>query len=105
MNFSYKGLSTREGAEAFIRDQAESSYHPSCTNAMGKVVDHQGRVKGVSSLRVVDASIMPSVVSGNLNATVVMLAEKISDNILGKMPLLPSSAKNYVNPNWQTSQK
>jgi choline dehydrogenase len=46
---------------------------------MGKVVDTQGRVKGAHNLRVVDASIMPSIVSGNLNATVVMLAEKISD--------------------------
>ncbi len=62
----------------------ESAYHASCTLPMGKVVDSEGRLKGFEGLRVVDASIMPSMVSGNLNASVVMMAEKISDAILGK---------------------
>lgn len=61
----------------------ESAYHASCTLPMGKVTDSEGRLIGFENLRVVDASIMPSIVSGNLNATCVMLAEKISDSILG----------------------
>lgn len=89
----------------WMEDQVESSYHPSCTLAMGRVVDQQGRLKGANALRVVDASIMPSIVSSNLNASVVMLAEKIADNIRGVRPLLPSAATNYINPNWKTSQK
>ena len=60
----------------------ESAYHASCTLPMGKVVDYEGLFKGIDGLRVVDASIMPSMTSGNLNAPVVMMAEKISDNIL-----------------------
>lgn len=71
----------------FIREHAESAYHPSCTCAMGSVVDSKARVFGVENLRVVDASIMPEITNGNLNAPVVMMAEKISDMILGKSPL------------------
>ncbi len=70
--------------EDFIRQHAESAYHPSCTCAMGSVVDSEGKVFGTEQLRVVDASIMPEITNGNLNAPVVMLAEKISDMILGK---------------------
>lgn len=47
------------------------------------VVDSEGQVHGIESLRVIDSSIMPSIVSGNLNATTIMLAEKIADRIRG----------------------
>jgi choline dehydrogenase len=50
------------------------------------VVDPEGRVYGVDCLRVVDSSVMPSITTGNLNAPTIMLAEKLSDVVLGKAP-------------------
>jgi choline dehydrogenase len=52
------------------------------------VVNARGQVHGIGNLRVVDASIMPTVTNGNLNAPVIMMAEKLSDDILGAEPLL-----------------
>ena len=71
-----------------IRETADTAYHPSCTNKMGNdsmsVVDQEGKVYGLQNLRVIDSSIMPDILSGNLNAGTIMIAEKISDMILGK---------------------
>jgi choline dehydrogenase len=53
------------------------------------VVDEEGRVHGLDALRVVDASIMPHNVTANLNAPVIMLAEKLADVIAGRAPLAP----------------
>ena len=70
----------------FIRNKAESIYHPIGTCKMGTdemaVVDQQLKVHGIENLRVVDASAMPTLVSGNTNAPTIMMAEKISDDIL-----------------------
>lgn len=80
--------SSDEDIEQFIRDYAESIYHPVGTCKMGRtedemaVVDSQCRVRGVSGLRVVDASVMPSLVGGNTNAPTVMIAERVADFIL-----------------------
>ena len=85
--------------DAYVRQHAETAYHPSCTCAMGEgndaVVDGQGRVHGLEGLRVVDASIMPDIITGNLNATTIMIAEKIADRIRGRDPLPPSDAPYY----------
>jgi choline dehydrogenase len=92
-------VATGAAIEAFIRKAAGTSYHPSGTCRMGvdddAVVDSEGRVKAVSGLRVVDASIMPKVITGNLNAPVMMMAEKIADRIRGVQPLPASHAAYY----------
>ncbi len=97
--------------DAFVRSKAESAYHPSGTCRMGHpddpaaVVDAETRVIGLSGLRVVDASIMPQITNGNLNAPTIMLAEKAADMILGKPVLAPSNAPYYVAENWETAQR
>ncbi|MGP0171883.1 choline dehydrogenase [Pseudomonas sp. NCHU5208] len=96
------GIDCQSDAEldAFIREHAETAFHPSCSCKMGEddmaVVDGQGRVHGVQGLRVVDASIMPEIITGNLNATTIMMAEKIADRIRGRQPLPRSTAPYFV---------
>jgi choline dehydrogenase len=69
------------------------------------VLDARCRVRGMGNLRVVDASIFPSIPNGNLNAPTIMAAEKAADLILGRSPLLPSAAEVYIDPQWQTRQR
>jgi choline dehydrogenase len=97
--------SSDEALDAWIRSSGHSAYHLSCTCAMGQVVDARGRVMGAQGLRVVDASIMPSMTSGNLNAPTIMLAEKLADDILGKQPLAREEEPYFVHPRWQTEQR
>ena len=71
----------------YCRRTGETVYHPTSTCRMGtdarSVVDAQLRVRGVQGLRVIDASVMPAVVSGNTNAAVVAIAEKGADLVCG----------------------
>ena len=100
-----------EELDAWIRETCESSYHPSCTCPMGTaddaraVVDPELKVHGVDRLRVVDASVMPNIVSGNLNAPTIMIAEKASNMILGAVPPEPSEAPVWVHPDWEHRQR
>jgi choline dehydrogenase len=104
-------VQSHDAIDAWVRENAESAYHPAGTCKMGSaddplaVVDEQGRVHGLQHLRVVDASIFPTLPNGNINAAVIMVAEKISDAILGKVPLPSADVPLTVPRNWQTSQR
>ena len=71
----------------------------------GAVVDPKGKVHGIAALRVVDASIMPAATNGNTNSPTLMIAEKLSDAILGVPPLSPLDVPVWQNPNYETSQR
>ena len=86
--------------DASIAAHGDSDYHPVGTCKMGldglAVLDEVCRVRGVERLRVIDASIMPNVVTGNTNAPTIMIAEKMSDAILGKPALAPEHPENLT---------
>jgi choline dehydrogenase len=71
---------------AFIEQRTGTNYHPTSTCAIGRVVDSELRVYGTEGLRVVDASVMPSIIRGNTNAAVIAIAEKAADIMLGNEP-------------------
>lgn len=115
----YRGREIQPGAEAqsdddldaFIREHAESAYHPCGTCRMGRtddqlaVVDPETRVIGVEGLRVADSSIFPRVTNGNLNGPSIMTGEKAADHILGRTPLAPSNLEPCINPDWRESDR
>ena len=113
----YRGEELSPGSEVqsdaeldeYLKGAVESAYHPSCTCKMGSdemaVVDEECRVRGIEGLRIVDSSIMPSIVSGNLNAPTIMMAEKAADIIKGVTPLPASDAPVYVAEDYQHSQR
>ncbi|MEI9915196.1 MAG: GMC oxidoreductase [Methylovirgula sp.] len=83
--------------EAYIRQTSITVHHPACTCRMGPggdplaVVDQEMKVFGAEGLRVVDASVMPDMIGANINAAVIMIAEKAADFIAGR-PILPAIA-------------
>jgi choline dehydrogenase len=115
----YRGREIQPGADvktdtaidAFVREKVESAYHPSGSCKMGRaddpmaVVTPDTKVIGVTGLRVVDSSIMPSLTTGNLNAPTIMIGEKASDIILGKPALAASNAPYYTAENWRIAQR
>ncbi len=106
-----KDIVSDEAIDAFVRQKAESAYHPCGTCKMGEpadpmaVVDPETRVIGLEGLRVVDTSIIPQITTGNLNAPAIMIGEKASDLILGREPLPASNAPYFMAPDWQSRQR
>ena len=78
-------IKTNAQLDAYIRSNVESAYHPCGTCRMGSdndsVVDDVLQVRGVENLRIVDASVMPDIISGNIHAPVLMIAERAADFI------------------------
>lgn len=105
--FPGPAVRTDEEIDRWIRQTLETCYHPVGTCRMGAaddpgaVVDPECRVRGLEGLRVVDASIMPAIVSANTNASTIMIAEKASDIIRGRPPLRPVQATNEDHA-WRT---
>ncbi|HAZ56355.1 MAG TPA: choline dehydrogenase [Acidimicrobiaceae bacterium] len=98
-----------EAVLEWVRADAETALHPSCTarmgtDAMGVVDPTTMRVHGTQGLRVVDASVMPTLTNGNIYAPVMMIAEKAADLVLGNTPLPASDAPQYRHgvsePDW-----
>ncbi len=84
------GASTDSDIDNYVRNNANSAYHPCGTAKMGHddmaVTDPEARVHGIDGLRVADASIMPTITNGNINAPSMMIGEKVSRIILDKSP-------------------
>ena len=107
------GPAIRDDAEivAWLRANVGTTYHPVGTCRMGRetgpgaVVDDRCRVFGIANLRVIDASIMPDVVSGNTNAPTIMIAEKGADMVLGREPPPRSEAPVWIHPAWAERQR
>ncbi|MGC1427274.1 MAG: choline dehydrogenase [Albidovulum sp.] len=105
------GIQTDAEIDSFIREHAESAYHPCGTAKMGRrddpmaVVDPEGRVIGVEGLRVADSSVFPRITNGNLNAPSIMVGEKMADHVLGKGILAPANLEPWNHPDWKVSQR
>ena len=115
----YRGDEIQPGAQVesdaeidkWVRENVESAYHPAGSCRMGtsddpmSVVDADCRVHGLENLRVIDASVFPTLPNGNINAPVIMVAEKMADAILG-MQRLPAAAVAIAPPlEWETRQR
>ena len=74
-------------------------------HAQDSVVNGEGRVHGLVGLRVIDASIMPAIVSGNTNAPTIMMAEKLSDRLRGRAPLPSEKVSVWTHPSWASAQR
>ena len=103
-------LQIDDAVDAWVRQNVESAYHPSCTCKIGAdddplaVLDADCRVRGVDKLRVVDSSIFPRITNGNLNAPTIMVAEKAADIIRGRRRLT-EQADYWLDEQWQHQQR
>jgi choline dehydrogenase len=90
--FSVPASDSDEDILEFVEHASQTVYHPTSTCPMGAVVDSELRVQGVDGLRVVDASVMPTITRGNTNAPTIMIAEKAADLIRKRSPAEAASA-------------
>lgn len=102
-------VQTDEQIDAFVRASVDSAYHPCGTCKIGvdemAVVDSELRVQGIERLRVIDASVFPTIPNGNLNAPTMMLAERGADMVKGSALLSSLEVPVYIDENWQTRQR
>lgn len=104
-------LQSDDELDSFVREHAESAYHPCGTCRMGRaddrnaVVDPEARVIGVDGLRVADSSVFPRITNGNLNGPSIMVGEKVSDLLLGREPLARANDVPWIHPDWRTAQR
>ncbi len=104
-------VSSDDEIDTWVRQNVESAYHPCGTARMGQgddadaVVDTACRVRGLEGVRIVDASVFPTVPYGNINAPTIMVAEKAADLILGKPALSPLSVPVWIDEKWQDRQR
>ena len=109
----FPGDNVRSDADidSHLNSHTTTQWHLSCTARMGPytdrraVVDTSGQVHGIAGLRVVDASIMPMVTNGNTNSPTIMIAEKLSDDILGYPALPRIEADFWQHPAFETCQR
>jgi len=116
---NYRGAEIQPGPDvssdaeidAWVKENVESAYHPAGTCKMGEaadpsaVVDASCRVHGLKNLRVVDASVFPTLPNGNINAPVIMVAEKMADVILGAKLLPAMDVDISVPKDWESKQR
>jgi choline dehydrogenase len=104
-------VSSDDEIDRWVRANVESAYHPCGTCRMGpsgspdSVVDTACRLIGFEGLRIVDASVFPSIPYGNINAPTIMVAEKAADAILGHPPLSPAEVPVWIDPAWPDRQR
>jgi len=115
----YRGEEIQPGADIvtdaeidrWIRGNCESAYHPSCTCRMGApnnplaVTDAECFVRHIDCLRIADSSVFPTIPNGNINAATIMVAERVSDMILGNELLSASEVPVWIDENWRTRQR
>jgi len=104
-------VNTDTEIDDWVRGNVESAYHPCGTCRMGppdldtSVVDEACRVVGLKGIRVIDASVFPTIPNGNINAPTIMVAEKAADIILGKAPLPREAVVPWLPAGWEMSQR
>ena len=105
------GSQSDDDLNTCIEEKLNTQWHLSGTARMGSsnnqeaVVDPHGKVHGLSKIRIVDASIMPAATNGNTNSPTIMIAEKLSDSILGKTPLPRIEVPVWQNKDYETCQR
>jgi choline dehydrogenase len=102
-------VQTDEQIDAFVRASVDSAYHPCGTCKIGvdkmAVVDSELRVQGIKNLRVIDASVFPTIPNGNLNAPTMMLAERGADLVKGATLSASLDVPVYQDALWQERQR